>query len=899
MADDNSTSEEELPLGGGGDIEQGRSTIISDENTDSVWSSEAAAITGDTTATSTATTWTPGGLEEVDVEDAAPVPLVQQIADMEMEKDDIAARGEDASTTPTVPPTQDMMLEEIEDGDDAPRPFNSAEFEDDESTPKIDLGTESADEDDGPPLPFSYERESVSDDAKKKAATPQIELSLSNGQNEAADASAAGSSADGSNESVGGDPVVQQTNEHPSPGDEENNLQRLVGPPDTNAASDYEETRQVVPLAAERYPSQPILEAYLVEEEGGRDTVYEATPIEPELPWWKQRRTKVFMTIICILMIALAAGLGAAFSRPIPIAENVPIAEIDNNKNTSTSTSNATPTAPPNSLPPTQPPTKPSYKCFADRNELKIVVDRYVRDGCGISTTLCTGISNTYGWPMREWCVDDVTNMASLFEGLDTFDEDISGWRVGQVTDMSRMFADAGIFKQDLSSWNISSVTSTREMFKGAASFNKNLCAWKDNFPYSNANDVFVDSGCTYKLDPSSTLKAPFCASACNNVTDADCFATRDELKAAVDQYVQGDWDIAGTVKYGWTIGSWCVGNVTDMSDLFKDLGEFNEDISQWEVGQVTDMRSMFWGASSFNQDLSSWNTSAVTGMRSMFYYASAFNGNISSWNTSAVTDMSYMFRKASSFNQEDLSNWDTSAVTTMRYMFNEASAFNGNIASWNTSAVTDMSYMFFGASSFNQEDLSNWDTSAVTTMYTMFSGASAFNGNISSWDTSAVTTMTWMFYGALSFNQEDLSNWDTSAVTAMRSMFNRASTFNGNISSWNTSAVTDMGSMFYGASSFNQEDLSNWDTSSVTLMRSMFDGASAFNGKIASWNTSAVTDMSFMFYGASSFNQNLCSWKDDIPYDNATDIFVGSGCTFLGKPQVEQQGPFCASSCT
>eukprot|EP00984_Skeletonema_dohrnii_P010881 scaffold4277_cov79-Skeletonema_dohrnii-CCMP3373.AAC.2 len=146
--DDNSTSEEELPLGGGGDIEQGRSTIIP-ENTDSVWSSEAAAITGDTTTTSTATTWTPGGLEEVDVEDAAPVPLIQQIADMEMEKDDIAA-SDGAST---LPPTQDMLLEEIEDGDDAPRPFNSAEFEDDESTPKIDLEMESADEDDRPPLP--------------------------------------------------------------------------------------------------------------------------------------------------------------------------------------------------------------------------------------------------------------------------------------------------------------------------------------------------------------------------------------------------------------------------------------------------------------------------------------------------------------------------------------------------------------------------------------------------------------------------------------------------------------------------------------------------------------------------------------------------------------------------
>ena len=51
---------------------------------------------------------------------------------------------------------------------------------------------------------------------------------------------------------------------------------------------------------------------------------------------------------------------------------------------------------------------------------------------------------------------------------------------------------------------------------------------------------------------------------------------------------------------------------MTDMSELFKDLSEFNEDISPWEVGQVTDMSWMFWEASSFSKDLSSWNTSAV-----------------------------------------------------------------------------------------------------------------------------------------------------------------------------------------------------------------------------------------------------------------------------------------------
>jgi len=74
---------------------------------------------------------------------------------------------------------EECTMEQIEDGDDAaPRPFNSAEFED-EPKPKIDLRPESIDDDDGPPLPFTFseERDSLSD--VKKAATSQISFSIS------------------------------------------------------------------------------------------------------------------------------------------------------------------------------------------------------------------------------------------------------------------------------------------------------------------------------------------------------------------------------------------------------------------------------------------------------------------------------------------------------------------------------------------------------------------------------------------------------------------------------------------------------------------------------------------------------------------------------------------------
>jgi len=130
---------------GCGDIEQGRNTIS--ENTDGLRSSSsswaAAVITGGksaNTASSTTTTKLPlplGGLEHADVEDAAPVPLMQQITDTELEEDNMATVEDFSTTLQLQPPTQGAMLEQIEDEEDAaPRPFTDFE---DESRSKIDL----------------------------------------------------------------------------------------------------------------------------------------------------------------------------------------------------------------------------------------------------------------------------------------------------------------------------------------------------------------------------------------------------------------------------------------------------------------------------------------------------------------------------------------------------------------------------------------------------------------------------------------------------------------------------------------------------------------------------------------------------------------------------------------
>ena len=73
-----------------------------------------------------------------------------------------------------------------------------------------------------------------------------------------------------------------------------------------------------------------------------------------------------------------------------------------------------------------------------------------------------------------------------------------------------------------------------------------------------------------------------------------------------------------GGVKNHGEPNTWDVTLVTDMSELFADMKNFNAPIDQWNTSQVTDMGYMFSGASSFNQPITM-DTSKVTNMGAMF----------------------------------------------------------------------------------------------------------------------------------------------------------------------------------------------------------------------------------------------------------------------------------------
>ncbi|MBM1107838.1 BspA family leucine-rich repeat surface protein [Aurantibacter crassamenti] len=254
--------------------------------------------------------------------------------------------------------------------------------------------------------------------------------------------------------------------------------------------------------------------------------------------------------------------------------------------------------------------------------------------------------------------------------------------------------------------------------------------------------------------------------------------------------------------------------NMNDTSDMFYQCFNMqgNPSFENWDVSTITNMSGMFQ-TSAFNQPIGSWDVGNVTDMSATLFQAQSFNQPLNNWDVSNVLNMNNMFRTTRSFNQ-DLSSWDVSNVTNMDLMFAETDIFNQPLNSWNVSNVTSMNAMFRNAFQFNQ-DLSSWDVSNVTTMQVMFWNAVSFNQPLNSWNVGNVTNMLGMFQNAQSFSQ-DLSGWNTVNNTVFSRMFQDALQFDQDLGAWNIERLTTAEDMFTnaGLSTANYDaTLTGWAT--------------------------------------------------------------------------------------
>jgi len=181
------------------------------------------------------------------------------------------------------------------------------------------------------------------------------------------------------------------------------------------------------------------------------------------------------------------------------------------------------------------------------------------------------------------WDTSQVTTMERMFDGADSFNQDIGSWDTSQVTTMRFMFSGATNFNQDISNWDTSNVTIMDSMFFQADSFNQDIGSW-DTSNVDNMEDMFNSAE-----------------------------------------------------NFNQDIGSWDTSNVTIMKSMFDFATNFNQDIGSWNTSQVTSMGSMFNSAFSFNQDISTWCVSQISSKPADFDKNAVFDGQTSlqpQWGT-------------------------------------------------------------------------------------------------------------------------------------------------------------------------------------------------------------------------------------------------------------------------
>jgi len=307
---------------------------------------------------------------------------------------------------------------------------------------------------------------------------------------------------------------------------------------------------------------------------------------------------------------------------------------------------------------------------------------------CTIMISMFNG-ANSFNQNIGSWDISNVTSIAGIFGGCDAFNNggssSISGWNTSNITNMLGAFAGVTGFNQPIGTWDVSNVTTMQAMFREGAftqvSFDQDLGNW-DVSSVTSMNGMFDNT--TFNNGGSSSIS-------------------------------------------GWNTSS-----VTDMQDMFKYCTEFNQPIGSWDVSSVTggqNFAGMFNGSASktmaFNQDISNWDVSNATVFTAMFVYTTGFNQPIGNWTTTNMQYIGSMLSHCSGFDQ-DLSNWNVSNVTFATNFMNgttlSTTNYDRTLSGWSSQSVNSLN-ISFGNSQYSTATGAVYRSALVSAGWTITDG--------------------------------------------------------------------------------------------------------------------------------------------------------------------------------
>jgi len=270
--------------------------------------------------------------------------------------------------------------------------------------------------------------------------------------------------------------------------------------------------------------------------------------------------------------------------------------------------------------------------------------------------------------------------------------------------------------------------------------------------------------------------------------------------------------------------------NTTDLSNMFLEAEEFNQDLSTWEVSKVTNMNNMFYGAVKFNADLSGWCVSNISKAPRDFLTGTLIEEDVSKhpvWGTCPSGILPpytpppiVPLDKTGAY----VLSTPVEPYASLMVIGDAEVTFGNHIEEAQkmgpypiTDTVSYFGYQIIFDTNANFEDIAvairpknsgdrlptiiqegfsvieQWCPSGHEGFYSDILGDFFGVGGtvVKVPDTAPPNTpdFTALFYRSGDFNQ-DISNWDVSTVTKMDYMFTDASSFNQDLSSWCVSNI-------------------------------------------------------------------------------------------------------------